>query len=273
MEDLVGVDFCKFVNWESSDDFYFYEMGRYACIPNYSYERTVSRRSIIHFVISGKGHLVLNGKRHDIKAGQAFIIPEDTYAFYQADSKEPWEYIWLHIGGPKLPVIFRKAGISVDCPIFTPTDNWNKIEELLWDILDKYDSEYYCLGNLYKIFHYMAEYSVNKEVSDYEHSLTYVKNVIGYIKLKYSEPIKIEHIALACGLNRSYLTRLFKDATGYTLQQYLLTYRMKMAIQMLKETNKSIQDIAFSVGYSDTFTFSKAFKRHFGKSPSSYRDE
>ena len=100
-----------------------------------------------------------------------------------------------------------------------------------------------------------------------------MKNVIGYIKLKYSEPIKIEHIALACGLNRSYLTRLFKEATGYTLQEYLLTYRMKMALQMLKEGDKSIQDIAFSVGYTDTFTFSKAFKRHFGKSPSNYRDE
>lgn len=270
-EVLVGVDFCKFINWESSDDFSLYEMGRYACIPSYSYERTISQRSIIHFVVSGKGHLELNGVRHDVHSGQAFIIPEDIHAFYQADDKEPWEYIWLHVGGPKLPVIFKEAGISEQHPIFTPTEHWDDIVDLLLDILDNDDKEYYCLGNLYKIFYYMAEFSDNKIDSYVEPSLLYIRNVIGYIKLKYSEPITVEHIAYACGLNRSYLTRLFKDATGYTLQQYLIIYRMKMAMNMLTNTNKSIQEISSSVGYNDLFTFSKAFKRHFGHSPNHYR--
>ena len=119
----------------------------------------------------------------------------------------------------------------------------------------------------------MTEFSADKEEIYIDPTLVYVKNVIGYIKLKYSDPIKIEHIALACGLNRSYLTRLFKEATGYTLQQYLTIYRMKQAMRLLKETDKSIQEITAAVGYSDTFTFSKAFKRQYGKSPSSFRDE
>ena len=77
-----------------------------------------------------------------------------------------------------------------------------------------------------------------------------------------------ENIAFALGLNRSYLTRLFKEATGYSLQEYLLTYRMKMAIKLLSENKLSVSEIAEAVGYTDTFTFSKAFKRHFGQSPS-----
>ncbi|MCR4689803.1 MAG: AraC family transcriptional regulator [Lachnospiraceae bacterium] len=268
---LTGVDFVKFVNWESSDDFYLYEMGRYACIPGYSFERTVSQRCILHFVISGKGSLVLDGVTHEVHAGQAFLIPDGCHAFYQADRADPWSYLWLHIGGPKLPDVFRRAGLSEKCPVFTPAKRWDKIKSLLEDILKHYDREYYCIGNLYKIFDYMMEYSVNKEDNTVDSSLLYVKNVIGYIKLKYSDPIKVETIAYAFGLNRSYLTRLFKDATGYTMQQYLLIYRMKVAMQMLKEGDKNVQDIALAVGYGDSFTFSKAFKRHFGHSPSYYR--
>ncbi len=51
-------------------------------------------------------------------------------------------------------------------------------------------------------------------------TLLYVKNVINYIQLKYSEPIKIDTIAMSLGLNRSYLTRLFKEATGYSPSDY-----------------------------------------------------
>ena len=117
----------------------------------------------------------------------------------------------------------------------------------------------------------MVTYSSTKAHRDVNASLMYVKKAIAYIQLKYSEQIKIEKIAFACGLNRSYLTRLFKDATGYSLQEYLLIYRMKMASKLLLDTEMSIQDIANAVGYSDTFTFSKAFKRQTGLSPSEYK--
>lgn len=82
---------------------------------------------------------------------------------------------------------------------------------------------------------------------------------------------RIEDISYALGLNRSYLTRLFKEATGYSLQDYLLTYRMKMAVKLLIENTLSIAQIAQAVGYVDTFTFSKAFKRHFGQAPSAFK--
>ena len=117
----------------------------------------------------------------------------------------------------------------------------------------------------------MIENSSAKEEKEQNNSLLYVKNVISYIQLKYSEPIKIDSIALSLGLNRSYLTRLFKEATGYSLQEYLLTYRMKMAVKLLADESISVNRIAASVGYNDTFTFSKAFKRHFGCAPSDYR--
>lgn len=81
----------------------------------------------------------------------------------------------------------------------------------------------------------------------------------------------MDDIAHACGLDRSYMTRLFKEATGRTPQDYLMSYRMKSACTMLEKGNISIQNIAYSVGYSDYATFSKAFKRYIKVSPNEYR--
>jgi len=270
-QELAGCDFCKFVNYEDSDDFYLYELGTNKCQPLYSYEHLVRNRIIIHFVLNGKGILRLNGKEYDVFPHQIFLIPENTKAFYQADENDPWEYIWFHIGGPKIPQILREAGLTADSPVYTPVDCHEEIEALAKDILDNYTRQYYCVGSLYKICDYMIENSANKSEASIDSSLLYVKNVISYIQLKYSEPIKIENIAYALGLNRSYLTRLFKDATGFSLQDYLLTYRMKIAMKLLLENQLSVAGVALHVGYGDTFTFSKAFKRHFGQSPSAYK--
>ena len=271
-QELPGCDFCKFVNYEDSDDFYLYELGRNKCEPLYSYEHLVRNRIILHFVLSGKGILRIGDRQYDVHEHQVFLIPENTRCFYQADRDDPWEYIWVHIGGPKIPLILKEAGLTEDHPVYTPVSCADIIEDLAKDILDNYTRQYYCVGTLYKICDYMIENSSMKEEPDIESSLIYVKNVISYIQLKYSEPVKIEKIADSLGLNRSYLTRLFKNATGYSLQEYLLTYRMKMAVKLLTGGNQSVAQVAAAVGYTDTFTFSKAFKRYYGKSPSDYRN-
>ena len=272
-QELKGCDFCKFVNYEDSDDFYLYELGTNKCEPLYSYEHLVKNRIIIHFVVNGKGIIRLNGKQYNVGPHQIFLIPDNIRTFYQADKDDPWEYIWFHIGGPKIPLILKEAGLTPDNPVYTPVACADEIEALARDMLNNYTRQYYCVGTLYKICDYMIENAQSKREPSIDNSLVYVKNVISYIQLKYSESIKIEDIAFALGLNRSYLTRLFKEATGYSLQDYLLTYRMKMAAKMLAENDHSVADIAQGVGYIDTFTFSKAFKRHFGMSPSAYRSE
>lgn len=273
VQGLVGCDFCKFVNYEDSDDFYLYEVGRNKCEPLYSYEHFVQNRIILHIILRGKGILRFNGRQYDVHENQIFLIPDNTRAFYQADEEDPWEYIWMHIGGPKIPQILKESGLSPEHPVYTPKDRSSakKIEDLAMDMLKHYNRQYYCIGTIYKICDYMIENSASKEDKEVNNSLLYVKNVISYIRLKYSEPVKIDQIALSLGLNRSYLTRLFKEATGYSLQEYLITYRMKMAVKLLADESLSVNQVAANVGYTDTFTFSKAFKRHFGKSPSEYR--
>ena len=67
------------------------------------------------------------------------------------------------------------------------------------------------------------------------------------------------------------MTRLFKAAMGRSPQEYLIQYRIRVARKLLCETDWCIRNIAYAVGYSDSFAFSKAFKRVCGTSPAKYR--
>lgn len=66
------------------------------------------------------------------------------------------------------------------------------------------------------------------------------------------------------------MLEVYKEA-GLSIQEYLMQYRMKSAMKLMEDPALSIQYISFAVGYNDVFTFSKAFKKHVGISPSEYR--
>ncbi|WP_408070859.1 AraC family transcriptional regulator [Butyrivibrio sp. JL13D10] len=269
---ITGVDKCKFVDYTKSNDFYLFEVGRYKCGPGYSYGPIVRTRTIFHYVLSGKGHLEIGNNRFEIHGNQGFLIPAGCKAFYEADAEDPWEYSWIHVDGPRTLELFGNAGITLDNPIFYPTSDASKIADCIEDIYKNSNKECYCYAKVYEIFDCITETSQNRVINEIDPRLAYVKSAINFIRLKYSEPIGVEEIATAVGLNRSYLTRLFKHATGYTPQSYLASYRIKKASELLLETTETIGQIAFLVGYSDSFTFSKAFKRLKNESPNEYRN-
>lgn len=266
----IGYDFCAFLNYDFSNDFSLYEIGNYQCPPLYSYGPVIRANAIIHYVTNGEGRLVINNREFKIKEKQAFLIPAGVKAFYEADSQNPWNYIWLHLGGTMFSDIMEKAGLNEDSPVFISVSNENPLDTLFTEILLHHEQEYYCMGKLYELADYLVNYSANKQEEQINMQMNYVRKIIKFIQFKYSEPIQVTDIASALGLNRSYLTRLFKEATGSSIQNYLFSYRMKMAMKLLENPEYSVQYVAFAVGYNDSFTFSKAFKRYTGKAPRDY---
>lgn len=168
--------------------------------------------------------------------------------------------------------LLEKCGITQETPVFTPITNGLNIGVTLNNILTNSDKPFYCMSQFYLLFEYMMEDTPKKSTSfEIDNSLKYLRNVIQYISQKYSEPIRIGEIAKHCGLDRSYLSKLFKNATDMTPQEYLLSFRMNKAKELLKDSSISVQNVAYSVGYNDPFSFSKFFKRETGLSPSEYR--
>lgn len=74
-----------------------------------------------------------------------------------------------------------------------------------------------------------------------------------------------------CAVDINYLNIIFKKETGRTLYQYMTGVRMEHAKYLLETTEMSITDIASKVGYPNSNSFTRAFKRHTGPTPQNYR--
>ena len=83
-------------------------------------------------------------------------------------------------------------------------------------------------------------------------------------------PIRIAVIARQMNLDRRYLSRLFKEQTGLSIQSYLLQVRMEEADKYLLQ-GYSVREAATMAGYEDISNFSKLYTRHFGLSPAQRR--
>jgi two-component system response regulator YesN len=93
-----------------------------------------------------------------------------------------------------------------------------------------------------------------------------------YINQHFREPVSLEDVAREVHLSPFYLSRLFKEKEGVNFVDYLTRLRLEEAKQLLAQTNDTVAAIAEQVGYAEANYFSRIFRRHFGMSPSEYRE-
>lgn len=88
---------------------------------------------------------------------------------------------------------------------------------------------------------------------------------------RYFEPVGVAEMARAAGLSRAHFSREFRRAFGESPHAYLLTRRLERAAALLRDTDRSVADICFSVGLRSVGSFTTSFTRTFGRSPTAYR--
>ena len=84
---------------------------------------------------------------------------------------------------------------------------------------------------------------------------------------------KVDELASKVGMSRTAFIERFKDLVGLPPLEYLIRWRMTVAMDALKTGNDNLASIAAAVGYASETTFSSTFKKMFGRSPSHYRSE
>jgi AraC-like DNA-binding protein len=89
---------------------------------------------------------------------------------------------------------------------------------------------------------------------------------------RYAEPLGVDDLASAAGLSRAHFSREFRAAFGETPHAYLLTRRLERAAYLLRNTDRSISDVCFSVGLQSVGSFTTSVTRMFGTSPAAYRE-
>lgn len=227
--------------------------GMEECDPLKSFGPSIRDHYLIHFVKKGSGIFENPAGTREVVAGQAFVIRPGEMCTYTTNKDNPWTYLWVGFRG-------ELAKKFDSCPdVF-------EYDEQLYEIINYAMSmdtakEEYLTGLLFMMY---AKLFGSRIKNDYSNKVT------GYIDANYMHDIKISQIADNLNVNRKYLARIFKEKMGITMQEYLINKRMSEAKKLLR-AGYNVEEAAYMTGYSDSFAFSKIFKKTYGKPPLSYK--
>ncbi|WP_045143668.1 response regulator transcription factor [Clostridium butyricum] len=113
---------------------------------------------------------------------------------------------------------------------------------------------------------------LSSDLNDVNNNITVIKLAKDYIINNYNKNISLKDVADEVYLSQNYLSELFKKEIGEGFYDFLSKYRIKKAKEVLLTTNLKVYEIAQMVGYNDSITFGRAFKKITGTTPNNFRN-
>ena len=258
-----------------------YQAGCEKKEPNASFGPCQRQHYLFHYVLSGSGTLAAdNGLNHarwfSVHAGQGFMIFPGQTTTYWADKEHPWEYVWVEFDGLYASEVLRLCGLTDKAPVYQSRDAL-LTEKMFGSMLEMAkapaETQFYKIAKLYEFADCLIRSSdkaknweISNTMSDY-----YLHTAFSFIEHNYMNDINVEMIARQCNIHRNRLLHIFKTSIGKSPQQYLISYRMAKAAELLTSTGLNIREICSRVGYPDQLHFSRAFRNVYKMPPSEYR--
>lgn len=261
-----------------SEELYLTLCGRERCAASQHVGPVARDGYHLHVILSGRGYYETSCGLFSLHAGQMFMIhPEETVTYY-ADGDNPWSYCWLAFDGEKADYYAELAGFGPgvywrDCHV--DPERFLKIaEKMIQNMKPSISSVLQRTAVMYEYLALAAESHIRSGHGDAYQQVfmpdMYVDYAVELIKKNYSH-ITVEELAQYVGINRSYLSDIFKKKLGMPPQHYLVRYRMDRGGELLRTTELPIQEVAKRSGYDNPLTFTKMFKKTYGVSPREYR--
>lgn len=236
----------------------------------------VREHYLMHYCLSGRGVYRAQGVKYEIGPGEGFLILPGELTSYQADDQEPWSHIWVGFSGSRAAQYLQCCGLGKEHRTYQcaqPQRLEACVEAMMSFDTAGAGNELLLLGELYTFLGWVAQSAQGSARRSRETAAEYVELAMEYIRSHFQEDLTVAKLAQYVGLNRSYLTTVFQNTINMSPQQYLMRFRMEWAAKMLCEDKLTVGEIARSCGYPDPLTFSKAFKRTLGVTPTQYRRE
>lgn len=216
---------------------------------------------IIHFVLEGKG--VFNGQ--PVCGNKGFLIRPMESVAYQPDPQEPWNYFWVSFEGDSAEQICRRY-IGADATGIFSYSFRSVLTELIGTLFVKGPS----MSNLQALSLFYSVISQCEELQPNNRN-RHVEEAKNYIHLNFHRPLTVREIAETHNLDDRYLYNLFVRHEGISPKQYLNKVRIQNAKALLRQSDCTVTEVAFSVGFDDVLTFSRFFAKHTGISPRAFR--
>lgn len=229
------------------------------------------------YIASGKAHFYFNGVEQIIPAGNMILYrpkEEQRYYYYGVDHTEVY---WVHFTGNNVKNILRKYGIPDQAHVIhTGTSlEYKKIFLRLIQEL-KLCKPYYeqvLVSYLEFLFVLICRLQKKKPKQKSSFLMDEMDKAVSFFHANYNNNISIDHYSRKHGMSISWFIRNFKDYTGATPTQYILSLRISNAQSLLESTTYNITEIASIVGYDNPLYFSRLFKKQCGVSPTEFRKQ
>lgn len=111
---------------------------------------------------------------------------------------------------------------------------------------------------------------VNRRKSS--HNLKVYEKVKKFIEDNYQSELSLDNVSEVVGLSPSYLSLVFKEVSGMNFVEYVSTYRINKSKMLLKDITLTVSEISEKVGYTNSNTFIKVFKKYEGITPGQFRE-
>lgn len=236
--------------------------GYQKCDPGFNFGPVVRDSFTIQYVYSGHGTVSKGNQVFSVTPGQCFILRPGETCRLQADVLDPWTYIWIgfrtSLNIPQLYMQDVIEGKDLE-NLFMSIANCNKpanrpLEPLL-------------LSYIWKLLFSLQQMYTPAEKT-YKKAEEYVERACQLISSNYATT-SVQDIARTLHLNRSYLSRIFRESTGISIQSYLTNTRLQAARSLILR-DYTVSQASAMVGYSDIASFSRAFKNYYKISPKQY---
>lgn len=231
---------------------------------------------LFFIVLSGNGELHYEEEKYALKAGDCiFIDCRKDYSHSTCDNL--WSLQWCHFYSPFLSGIYNKYKERGGRPVFHP-EEITPFTSLLDDLYDLADSFDYIkdmrinekIGTLLTL---LMEQSWHPESMLIRRKRLELIDIKKYLDEHFTEKIVLDELSRKFFINKYYLTKIFKETYGITINSYIMLQRITKSKQLLRFTNKTIDEIAVTIGIHNANYFSRIFHKIEGISPSEYRKQ
>lgn len=268
------------VELEEQDDFcqglFITDIGYY---PKAEHHHRIREKGVGQYVliycVDGSGFYVVDGKRHEVKKNQYFILPIGKPHEYGSTEGHFWTVYWLHFCGKAAHVFAEGAAtpqtinvtmqsriserINIFDEILTTLHFGDSIEDLRYasSLLSHFLASMRYLGQFRR-----AKASAEKDI---------VEQAIHYMRENIENRITMAEVLRYVGYSQSHFSTVFKKKTGMSPLSYFNRLKVEHACQLLKTTDLKVNMICYKVGIEDPLYFSRLFSKVMGMSPTDYR--
>lgn len=242
---------------------------------------TSSRSNLASFlffsVVSGAGRLEYAGKEYKLGAGSMVFIDCHNPYSHTTDPDNLWTLRWVHFYGPTMGSIYNKYCERGGRPVFTPEDSapFFSVFSQLYSTASSADymRDMKINSSLSELLVLIMSESWHPEDATTAKKKASVADVKEFLDSHYAEKITLDQLSTDFYINKYYLTKVFKEQYGQSITAYLLNVRITKAKQLLRFSEKSVEEIGMEVGLGAPHYFSQTFKSVEGVPPSVYRKQ